>query len=57
MRRFYYISVIVVFLSLAIMNISNGEWFVAIVPMLGAILNVTWFIRDYKEWENDKKQN
>jgi len=48
MRKFYYISVIVVFLSFAILNIANGEWFVAIVPILGMVCNIKWLIRDLK---------
>ena len=48
-RKFYYISLILVFLSLAILDISNGEWFVAGVPILGMVCNIKWFIRDLKE--------
>ena len=47
--KFYYISIILVFLSLAILNIANGEWFCAIVPILGMVCNIKWFIRDLKE--------
>ena len=47
-KKLYYITTIYVFLSLAILNIDNDEWFCAIVPTLGMALNIKWFIRDLK---------